>query len=187
MPALRHSPMPISDLTARATAGDKDAWRELVDRHAPVVWAVIRAHRLQGADAADVWQNAWAALAGSLPTLRRPDRLSAWLTTTTRRECLRVLRQLNREVLTDRLELPGTDQEPPILTAARDKLLWQAFASLPHRCRDLLGLMVHAPELTYAQVSRALGLRANSLSRTRGRCLDQLRRKLLLMGGQHDL
>jgi RNA polymerase sigma factor (sigma-70 family) len=180
--------MPISDLTARATAGDKDAWRELVDQHAPIVWAVIRAHRLQGADAADVWQNAWTALAVTLPKLRRPDRLSAWLTTTTRRECLRVLRQLKREVLTDEIEVPDVDPEPPVFTVARDKLLWQAFALLPPMCRNLLGLMAHAPELTYAQLSRALGLKVNSLSVTRTRCLDQLRRKLVLMGGgPHDL
>lgn len=183
MPALRHSPMPISDLTARATAGDKDAWQELVTRHAPVVWAVIRAHRLGNADAADVWQNAWAALAGNLPRLRRPDRLPAWLATTTRRECLRVLRQLKREVLTNEIEIPGVDPEPPAFTEARDRLLWQAFAQLPRQCRNLLGLMVHAPELTYAQVSKALGLQAASMGRTRGRCLDQLRRKLILMGG----
>jgi RNA polymerase sigma factor (sigma-70 family) len=175
--------MPISDLTTRATAGDNDAWQELVREHAPIVWAVIRAHRLRGADAADVWQNAWTALAGNLPKLRKPDRLPGWLATTTRRECLRVMRQLKREVLTDELEIPGTDPEPPIFTVARDQLLWQAFALLPPKCRDLLGLFVHAPELTYAQVSKALGLKVNSVSRTRGRCLDQLRRKLILMGG----
>jgi RNA polymerase sigma factor (sigma-70 family) len=174
--------MPTTDLTALATTGDEGAWQELVHAHAPIVWAVIRAHRLRGADAADVWQNAWAALAGNLPKLRRPDRLSAWLATTTRRECLRVLRQLRREVLTDEWEL-AADPGPAIVTTARDQLLWQAFAKLPQRCRDLLGLFVHAPELTYAQVSKALGLKENSVHRTRTRCVDQLRTKLLLMGG----
>lgn len=171
--------MPISDLVDRATTGDKDAWRELVARHTPAVWAVIRAHRLRGPDAADVMQNTWAALTENLDRLRRPDRLSAWLATTARRECLRVLVQSRREV-------PSHDVEPPAQDAFHgdgDLLLWEALGRLPRRCRELISLMVHAPELTYVQVSRALGIQVTSLSRTRGRCLDHLRRKLALMGG----
>lgn len=172
--------MPISDLVDRASTGDRDAWRELVDRHTPVVWAVIRAHRLRGADAADVMQNTWVALTEHLPGLRRPDRLPAWLATTARRECLRVLGQGRREV-------PLEDVEPPAPDTFRgdgDTLLWEALSRMPRRCRELLSLLVHAPELTYVQVSRALGIKVTSMSRTKGRCLDQLRRKLVLMGGE---
>lgn len=171
-PALRHNPMPNSDLVTRASTGDNDAWRELVDRHTPVVWAVIRAHRLRGADAADVMQNTWVALTENLDRLRRPDRLPAWLTTTARRECLRVLAAGSREV-------PLEDVEPlPVFENDGEQEVWAALSRLPRRCRELLSLLVHAPELTYVQLSRALGLKVSSLDRTKGRCLDQLRRKL---------
>jgi RNA polymerase sigma factor (sigma-70 family) len=171
--------MPISDLVDRASTGDKDAWRELVDRHTPVVWAVIRAHRLRGADAADVMQHTWVALTENLTRLRRPDRLPAWLATTARRECLRVLGRGRREV-------PLEDVEPMVTPAFHsdgEQQLWDALSRMPRRCRELLGLLVHAPELTYVQVSRALGIKVASLSGTRGRCIDQLRRKLVAMGG----
>jgi len=175
--------MLLSELITRASTGDEEAWHELVRQHAAVVWSVTRSHRLRGADAADASQNTWAALAEHLPKLRKPDRLPAWLATTARRECLRILLRGRREVPLDDLEVPGADQEPPVFRAARDQLLWQAFRLLPRRCRQLLGLLAHAPELTYVQVSRALGINVNSIGRTRGRCLDQLRRKLTILGG----
>lgn len=171
--------MPNTDLVGRASTGDKNAWRELVARHTPLVWAVIRAHRLHGADAADVMQSTWAALAENLPRLRRPERLPAWLATTARRECVRVLLQARREVLGEDVE-PRT---PPAFHSDDERLVWEALGSLPRRCRELLSLVVHAPELTYVQVSRALGIEVASVSRTRGRCVDQLRRRLTALTG----
>ncbi|MFI7674280.1 RNA polymerase sigma factor [Actinophytocola sp. NPDC049390] len=172
----------MQELIHRAARGDEDAWHELVNRHAPVIWSVTRAHRLRGADAADASQNTWAALAEHLPKLRNPDRLAGWLATTARRECLRIMLQGRREVPFDEIEVE-TYEEPTVFRNARDRLLWQAFGTLPARCRELLGLLAHAPEMTYVQLSRALGIKVNSIGQTRGRCLDTLRRKLLILGG----
>lgn len=172
----------MQELIDRAARGDEAAWHELVNRLAGVVWSVTRAHRLRGADAADASQNTWAALAQHLPRLRNPERLAGWLATTARRECLRILLQGRREVPLDEIEIPAYE-EPEVFRTARDKLLWQAFGTLPDRCRQLLGLLVHAPELTYVQLSRALGIKVNSIGQTRGRCLSTLRRKLLILGG----
>ncbi|MFL6120185.1 RNA polymerase sigma factor [Actinophytocola sp.] len=174
--------MLTTELITRASTGDEAAWQELVHRHAAIVWAVTRAHRLRGADAADVSQHTWAALAEHLPRLRRPDRLPAWLATTTRRECLRVKLQGRREVPTEVLEIPAAD----ICRTHEEELLWTAFGRLSLRCRNLLSLLAHAPDLTYVQVSRALGLKVTSLGRTRARCLDQLRHKLALLEGDTE-
>lgn len=172
--------MLTTELITRARTGDEAAWHELVHRHAAIVWAVTRAHRLRGADAADVSQNTWAALAEHLPRLRRPDRLSAWLATTARRECLRVKLQGRREVPTEELEIAAADH---VCRTDEEELLWRAFGRLSPRCRNLLGLLAHAPELTYVQLSRALGLKVTSLGRTRARCVDQLRHKFVLLSG----
>ncbi|MFC4858326.1 RNA polymerase sigma factor [Actinophytocola glycyrrhizae] len=172
----------MQELIHRATRGDEQAWHELVNRHAAVIWSVTRAHRLRGADAADASQNTWAALAEHLPRLRDPDRLAGWLATTARRECLRILLQGRREIPLDEIEVE-TWEEPAVFRTVRDKLLWEAFATLPARCRQLLGLLAHAPEMTYVQLSRALGIKVNSIGQTRGRCLDVLRRRLTIMGG----
>jgi RNA polymerase sigma factor (sigma-70 family) len=182
------------ELVRGVLSGDDKAWSALVREYAPLVWAVARRHRLSRADAADASQNTWIAVARRLPTLRRPERLAGWIATTARRECLKIHAARGREIPADRLDVPEPSgvvagcgvadldgPEPAVLRSARDRLLWQAFASLPGRCRDLLGLLAQAPELTYAQLGAALGINVNSVGQTRGRCLDLLRRRLAVL------
>lgn len=171
----------------RARAGDEKAWQQLVRQYTPLVWKTARSYRLDTADAADAVQNTWVALAEHLPTLRHPERICAWLTTTTRRESLRILSRGRREIPVAEVDdVPGAGPEPAVLRADRDRLVWAAFDELPPRCRKLLGLLAFAPELTYAQLGRALGLEPGSIGRTRGRCLDELRRRLRERGEDLD-
>ncbi|SDI65719.1 RNA polymerase sigma factor, sigma-70 family [Actinokineospora alba] len=180
--------MDTAELVRRAGTGDQTAWRDLVDRHAGLVWRIARAHRLDDADAADVSQSTWIALAEHLPTLRSPERLSAWLATTARRECLRMIADRGREVRasewSDVVDHEGEHRWPETATlrGERDDTLWRAFAALPDRCRSLLGLLAFAPDLSYAQLGRAVGIAVGSIGQTRGRCLDALRRKLIALG-----
>ena len=172
------------DLVRRVLSGDDAAWSALVREYAPLVWSVARRHRLSRADAADASQNTWIAVARRLPTLRRPDRLAGWIATTARRECLKIYADRGREIPAEWLDAPEPtdgDPEPAVLRSVRDRMLWQAFGSLPGRCRHLLGLLVQAPELTYPQLGRALGINVNSVGQTRGRCLALLRRRLAML------
>lgn len=177
-----------ADLVRRAAAGDQAAWADLVDRYGPMVWRVARAHRLDEADAADVCQATWVALAEHAPALREPGRVAAWLATTARRESLKVIAARRREVRAPAwVEVHDPAQEPhwpepTTLRGERDDALWRAFAALPSRCRGLLGLFAFAPELTYADLGRALGLAPGSVGPTRGRCLAALRGKLSALG-----
>lgn len=177
--------MDTAELARRAAIGDQTAWRDLVDRHAGLVWRIARAHRLDEADAADVSQSTWIALAERLPSLRSPERLSAWLATTARRECLRVIAHRGREVRAaewaDVVDYAGEEWWPETATlrGERDDALWRAFSALPDRCRSLLGLLAFAPDLSYAQLGRAVGIAVSSIGQTRGRCLDALRRRLV--------
>ncbi|HEX2130489.1 MAG TPA: sigma-70 family RNA polymerase sigma factor, partial [Actinophytocola sp.] len=65
-----------------------------------------------------------------------------------------------------------------LVTTARDRQLWLAFDALPDRCRLLLALHAHAPELSHGQLAAALEMPAGSVGSTRTRCLDHLRRLL---------
>ena len=58
-----------------------------------MVWAIARAHHLHSHDAADVAQTTWLRLFEHLDRVNEPARVGAWLATTARRECLRVLRE----------------------------------------------------------------------------------------------
>ena len=177
-----------ADLVRAAGQGDRQAWDALVERFGGLVWSVARAHRLSAADAADVSQTAWLRLVESLDRIREPDRVGAWLATTTRNECLRVIRRSGRQVPTD-LEVdddPPASEDPPldagVLAGERDQALWRAFESISERCQVLLRMLIADPPPTYEEVSAALGMPIGSIGPIRGRCLDQLRRKSGISG-----
>lgn len=169
-----------AELLTLAHAGDRSAWQELVRRYVRLVWAVPRSHRLAPDDAADVCQTTWLALAENLQRIRHPDRLGAWLVTTARHESLAVLRLRGREDPIEVWDLPdhGATPENLALTSETRTRLWQAYATLTDRCREVLRLAAFAPELSFSQVAEAVGVPLNSLGPTRARCLAALRRRL---------
>jgi RNA polymerase sigma factor (sigma-70 family) len=177
----------VSELLARARAGDRGAWDEIVERYAGMVLAVARSYGLDAHAAADVSQVTWLRLVEHLDDVREPGRLGAWLATTTRREALRALRLAGRELAVEARSLerdhqgPGVDAE--LLDRERDAELWRAFASLSEPCQRLLALLVADPPLRYAEIAAALDRPIGSLGPTRRRCLDCLRKAML--SGEH--
>jgi RNA polymerase sigma factor (sigma-70 family) len=167
-----------TELVPRAADGDALAWRALVARYQGVVWAVAREHQLTDSDAADVSQATWLNLAQHLHRVRDPERLAGWLATTARRESLRVLAVRRREVPFDVVDSTVEGPESSAVDGDTDGAVWRALLRLPERCRALLRLIAHSPELSYAQAARALGIRVSSVGQTRGRCLAVLRRRL---------
>lgn len=170
-----------TDLVALAGGGDEAAWREIVRRHLPLLWSVARSLRLGEADAADVCQTTWLALAENLTRIREPAKLSAWLVTTTRHEAIRVLKARGWETPVSLWGPPTADHRVPedaVLSSERATRLWQAYAGLTDRCRQILRLVAYAPDLSYDQLARALGMPVNSIGSTRSRCLTALRRRV---------
>lgn len=169
----------------RAAEGDQQAWRVVVDTYTPVVWGVSRAFTRTPADAEDVCQLTWLSLAENLHELRDPNRLSGWLVTTARREAVRLSRARQREspIGLDAGDFGRPEHAEPaehhalrLLTGSR---LGQAFGQLPQRCQQLLRVLAVAPEASYAQVSEALGMPMGTIGPKKGRCLTELRRRLL--------
>jgi RNA polymerase sigma factor (sigma-70 family) len=178
----RPNPTTVARMVRAAASGDHRAWDALVDEFAGLVWAVARAHRLSDADAADVAGATWLRLVEHLGDLREADRVGAWLATTARRECLRVLRDARRQVATgDEIEAEpadATDVAADLMTAQRDVALWRAFARLPERDQALLRLLVADPAPSYEEISAALEMPVGSIGPTRARSLERLRREL---------
>ncbi|MGH8929486.1 MAG: RNA polymerase sigma factor, partial [Egibacteraceae bacterium] len=154
----------LSDLLHAAAKGDEAAWEQLVDRFGGLLWAITRAHRLDHADAADVVQVTWLRLLQHCGSIRDPERLGAWLATTTRRECLRVIRGAERvHPVADPPEpepLPQLDSIPEVAVIAseREALLHRAIGELSPRCQRLLGALMSVDSPSYADVSHALDL-----------------------------
>jgi len=180
-----------AELVAAAAQGDKPAWDELVHRYSGLVWSVARAHRLAPADAADVSQTVWMRLVEHLDRIRDPNHVGGWLATTTRHECLRVLRRSGREVPDDlvAVEQPVDPRESPewiVLSRESRRLVWIALARLSQRCQMLLRALSSSPDSSYAEISAALDIPIGSIGPTRMRCLDHLRKQLAQDGGLFD-
>ena len=182
-PANSDADCSVSDLVARARSGDRQAWDALIERYAPLIWSICRRHRLGRADADDVGQSVWLRLLDQLDRVREPAALPGWLSTTTRRECLRVLSAaqgphatiyaLDVESLPD--QRAGTaDQE--LLAAERHAALRAAFTQLPPNGQQLLALLTADPPTPYADISAQLGIPVGSIGPTRSRYLDKIRR-----------
>ena len=173
----------VTDLVTRARNGDKQAWDALVERYAPLVWSICRRHRLGNADAQDVSQSVWLQLVGQLNKVRDPAALPGWLATTTRRECLQVLRAAQRPLTAGYLldaalladEQAGT-AEQELLAAERHAALREAFAHLLPEGQQLIALLIADPPVPYAGISARLGIPVGSVGPNRSRCLDKIRR-----------
>jgi RNA polymerase sigma factor (sigma-70 family) len=180
--AERRDGTTVLRLVHSAARGDHRAWDALVDEFGGLVWSVARAHRLSDADAADVAGATWLALVENLDSVRDAERVGAWLATTARRECLRVLRGAKRQIPTgDELgEEPADapDLGGDLLTEERDAVLWSAFERLPARDQALLRLLVADPQPSYEEISAALEMPIGSIGPTRARSLERLRREL---------
>ena len=179
---MRNDPV-IIDLVTRARNGEEQAWDALVERYAPLIWCICRRHRLGGADAEDVGQSVWVQVLDQLDKIRDPAALPGWLATTTRRECLRVLRAgqgphrawyvLDAENIPDQRN--GT-AEHELLAAERHAALREAFMDLPPSGQQLIAILIQDPPVPYAEISARLGIPVGSIGPIRGRCLDKLRR-----------
>jgi RNA polymerase sigma factor (sigma-70 family) len=167
-------------LISAANEGDEAAWGAIVDRFAGLVWATARAHRLAPAEAADVAQTTWLRLVENLDRINDPERLGAWLATTARRECLRLIRLHSREAPTgdDSLfEAPLDDRaEQRVIASERNAAVRRAFARINERCQALLRLLAAPESFSYDEIASATGMAIGAIGPTRARCLDQLRR-----------
>jgi RNA polymerase sigma factor (sigma-70 family) len=178
------TPESAAELVQRIRAGDQHAWDSLVDAYVGLVWAIARNHRLGQGDAADVSQSTWLRLVENIDRIDDPRRVGAWLATTARRECLRVLRLSGRHVLVDdEAELDrGNPEAVPVdamlLREEEAVMVRAAFDRLPERCQQLLRLLMVDTPPSYEELSAALGMPIGSIGPTRGRCLDKLKHLL---------
>ncbi|MFF3875443.1 RNA polymerase sigma factor [Streptomyces sp. NPDC001978] len=180
----------VGVLVRAAVDGDAAAWKALVEGLSPLVWSVVRAHRLSDADGHEVFQTVWLRFAQHLGRIREPEKAGSWLASTARHECLKVIKGLTRLMPTDdpqvldRVSEERTpeqtliDSEEAAAQAERIRHLWQEFEELGERCRQLLRVLMAAPPPSYVEVSAALGIAVGSIGPLRQRCLRRLRARL---------
>jgi RNA polymerase sigma factor (sigma-70 family) len=182
---MRDDPSVIA-LVERAVNSDQNAWNDIVERYAPLVWSICTRYRLNDQDIEDVGQTVWLLLVEHLGDLREPAALPGWLATTTHRECQRALTTARKTEgagtkLDDALfVVDGAVVEQEILAAERNAALRLALRELPPRCQQLVAMLISDPPHSYAEISAALRIPMGSIGPQRSRCLEHLRRSAAL-------
>lgn len=159
-------------------AGDERAWAQLVARFDGPLRRVARSYRLNATSVDDAVQMTWVRVFTRVGTLRDPEALGAWLTTTVRRECLRLLQFQVREELTSEPELVGGVADPPevdCLLREQRETVGRALHTLPDRQRRLMLLLADDEDPNYQEISRRLDMPVGSIGPIRARGIKRLR------------
>jgi len=169
----RPSGTELAALVRSAAAGEQRSWDPPVREFGGLMWAITRAHPLGDIEAGDVAQTTWLRPLECLDQLHDPSRVGPWLATTARRECLRVFRAANRQVLlgdhAPEFESPDPPPDEELLIAERDRALWRSFERLRASDQALLRLLIADSRPTYKEISAALDMPIGSIGPTRGR------------------
>jgi RNA polymerase sigma factor (sigma-70 family) len=168
-----------AELWEEVLKGSETAWEKLIRRYEGLIYTIATRSGLSLADAADCFQQTWVQLYTHRKSISQSDRISAWLTTTAKREALRIRRRGSREadpelLLTLEDSRPLADAE---LAAFEERSrLDSALDRLDGRCGDLLRALFFDPEEpSYDAIAAATGIAKNSLGPVRSRCLAKLR------------
>lgn len=164
--------------------GDNSAWESLVLRYERLVYTIPARYGLTPTEIDDVFQSVWLSLLKNLDRLREPDRISAWLVTTARRECWERRRGADYErTITTDFDSAFNDKEghelPPedvVQLFRRQETVRGALDDLDNRCRNLLWLLYYDSNMpSYADVAEELEMPIGSIGPLRARCLKKLR------------
>jgi RNA polymerase sigma factor (sigma-70 family) len=181
--------IPNAELIEACLKGNSQAWEALLVRYQRLIYSIPLRYGLAMPDADDVFQNVSLLLLENLARLRDRQQLGAWLATTTRRECWRVLRQQHQVTLFSRArdldeQIPdGQRSDEEFLELERQSIIRSAVGLLGVSCRSLLMLLFYTePRPSYAEIARSLALPEGSIGPTRARCLAKLMKILDKMG-----
>jgi RNA polymerase sigma factor (sigma-70 family) len=160
-----------TEVLARARAGDRASIERLLFAYQPDVRRFARrVCRVEDAD--DAVQHALVQLTTKLGTFREAARLTSWLFTVVKRECLRLLARLRRE--------GEGELEPPLGDATDVEVrlsLLRALAGLDDAHRDVL-LLRDVEQRPGPEVAEALGISLEAMKSRLHRAREQVRAEL---------
>jgi RNA polymerase sigma factor (sigma-70 family) len=168
------------------------AWDTLVERYRKLVYSIPVQLGLGEADADDVFQSVFLTLHRFLRTLRDRTRLSAWLITTTRRECYRLIKRRRRDGAfpLEVFETAGESVDQQTERWETQQTVRRALEKLGDRDRRLVSMLfLDQGSPNYEAIAAEMGMRIGSIGPTRARILAKLQRILeeMAMGDEASL
>lgn len=166
------------ELLARFASGrEEKAFRALVDRHLPAVWAVAQSRTGDAEAARDLAQEAFALLARQAGRIRAETVVSGWLFLTVRNLASKWLRSNARRRQREFAYATDPAMEPAPVTsdpALLKKILVPALDELPGREREML-LSRYFENRTCREIAALAGSTEEAVRKRTGRALEKLR------------
>ncbi|MCP9472548.1 MAG: sigma-70 family RNA polymerase sigma factor [Nitrospira sp.] len=171
MPTDRRDDPTDAELVARGLAQDREAFGQLIDRHAAAI--VNLAYRIVGnqAEAEDVAQESFVAAFQALSTFRADSKFSTWLYRIAVNKCKDWLRskrpgQGRNDVNADEeLDLHVVEERTPETLLSQQQVaaaLERAIQRLPPLYREAF-ILKHVEGLSYEEMEQILGVNKDTL------------------------
>jgi len=181
------------DLMAMFASGDRDAFDVIFDRHHVMVYNYARHLVRRAAEAEEVMQDVFLAVARAAAVYVRRGRFRAWIVSMTRNACFNRLNaerarretQTGSAILmlpaTDRATVPGEDLE----AGETESAVGAALAALPERQREVLVLYAieHMP---YREIAEALEMPIGTVKTLLHRARAAVARTIASVRGEED-
>jgi RNA polymerase sigma-70 factor (ECF subfamily) len=153
------------DLVARCRQGEDDAWRELVDRFGPRVYAIAYHFTLKREDAEELSQEIFLKLFENLHRYDGGFPLVAWILSVSRNLCIDRYRRRKREksfrFVSDEAVtgLLKSDDDPATMALKKERtqMLFSALSEIPEDLAEILVLR-DLNGLAYDEIGKALEL-----------------------------
>lgn len=180
MSASKYKSLGDPELIALCLGGDAYAWETLIVRYRRLIYSIPVKFSFTTADASDVFQAVCLKLIEHLHDLKDETKVSAWLITTTTRQCIHVRAQRMRESSNEEdFEEPvadGINVEDIQIQTQEQQNIREAVERLPERCRRLLELLYfETTSPSYEEIGKIMNMPVPSIGPTRARCLEKLR------------
>jgi RNA polymerase sigma-70 factor (ECF subfamily) len=172
-------------LVARCREGNDDAWRELVDRFGPKVYAIAYHFTMKREDAEELSQEIFLKVFENLHRYDGGFPLVAWVLSVSRNLCIDRYRRKKREksfrFVSDEAvsALLKSDDDPAsmALKKERTRLLFSALAEIPEDLAEILVLR-DLNGLAYEEIGKALELPDGTVKSRLFRARAEVARKI---------
>jgi RNA polymerase sigma-70 factor (ECF subfamily) len=170
----------LASLVARASRGDEDAWRAIVERCAPRMHAIIRAQCRDDDLAEEIVQSTFCSVVRTLANYEEGGRFESWLMRIAMNRLRDEMRRRGRQAVpTEQTTLVGLaggavpEGEPDAGGVAARRLM-QALDRLSDADREIIHLR-HVGGLGFKQIAEALDTPIGTLLARHHRALRKLR------------
>jgi len=180
------------DAIGRVVAGDRDAYRVLMERHMPAVLRMTTRITGSSQDAEEAAQEAFLRAYRKLPEFRREASFGTWVYRIAMNCALDLVERRNRDLNWNAVPMDGEPGVAPVAESHRPsperELLDREARAMRERAMEVLTPMErtafvlrHMEEQPIPVISAALGVPENSARQAVFRAVGKLRKQLTMM------